>query len=280
LKVVQGEFMSSRDILEANLARAGIPARVSSRSFREDVRGRIVQMDISRERGKEELRISVPEGDETEVKVLGIDPAIQQAVLMIHEPEREFAIRVWNQRKRAFEDQVRRTTEAKRRFLVGMDEQHLFIAQLTRPATSVKQAHEGLRPRGVPAGRRAKKIGIVRQGEWFFQPASAEELRAVTRHMKAVGVETNLRIGRGRGAMRGRPHVASESVLLVTREERTPVFHRGKTVGFQTSRETIEFVRGRVKHPDHHTIELEGWHKVFLNTEDRQSLSQVSNFVD
>ncbi len=272
--------MSSLRILESNLARAGIPARVSSESFRRDVTGRIVQMDISREKGKEEIRISVPEGDRAEVKVLGIDPALQQAVLMIHEPEREFAVRVWNRRKRAYEEEVRRTTEAKRRFLVGMDESHLFIAQLTRPATSVKQAHEGLRPRGVPAGKAAKRLKIVRQGEWFFQPASKEERLAIEPLVKTGAVARNVGIGRGRGRMRGRAHVVSESVLLVVSEERTPIVRRGRTVGIQTARETIEFVRGRVRHPDHQTIELYEWHKVFLNTEDRQSLSQVSNFVD
>lgn len=272
--------MDNLDALRANLARARIPARVSCVPFLGNVRGRIVQMDILRNDGKEELRVSVPQGDQAEVKVLSIDPGIQQAVLMIHEPEREFVERVWNPEKRESEDVVRTTSEAKRRFLVGMDECHLFIAQLTKPATTVKQAHEGLRPRSVPAGRAARKLGIVRQGEWFFQPASPGELERVERHVAANGVERNVRIGRGRGWMPGRPHVVSESVLLVLNETRTPVRRRGRTVAFETVRETLELVRGRIKHPDHRTIELHGWHKVFLNTEDRQTLSRFSSWVD
>jgi len=190
---------SSIEALKANLARAGIPSRVSNRSFLGDVTGRIVQMDILREKKNEELRISVPDGDEAEVKVLGIDPEVQQAVLMVHEPEREFVVRVWNPKKRVHEDRVQKTSEAKRRFLVGMDESHLFIAQLTSPATSVKQAHESLRPRDVPAGRAMRKLKVVRQGEWFFMPASGEELGRIEGHIKVNGVERNVRVGRGRG---------------------------------------------------------------------------------
>lgn len=272
--------MDNLEALEANLARARIPARVSHRAFLRNVSGRIVQMDILRNKGKEELLVSVPEGDEAEVKVLGIDRRIQQAVLMIHEPEREFVERVWSPRKREHVDVVRKTSEEKRRFLVGMDECHLFVAQLTSPATTVQQAHEGLRPRDVPAGRAAKKLGIVRQGEWFFQPASALERGLIEQHVARKGVDRHVRVGRGRGLMRGRPHEVSESVILVLKETRTTVVRRGRTVGERFFRETLEFVRGRVKHPDHRTIELHEWHKVFLNTEDRQTLSRFSSWVD
>jgi hypothetical protein len=253
------------EALKTGLARARIPARVSHRAFLGNVTGRIVQMDILKEKNREELRVSVPDGDGTEVQVLGIDALIQQAVLLVREPEREFVERVWNRDRNRLEDVVRKTSAEKRRFLVGMDECHLFIAQLTSPATTVRQAHEGLRPRGVPAGRAAKKLGFVRQGEWFFQPASSGEVARVEALAKAGGVARNVGIGRGREAMRGRPHVVSESVLVLVSKE---------------TRESIEFVRGRVKHPDHRTIELHGWHKVFLNTEDRVLLSRFSSWVD
>jgi hypothetical protein len=32
-------------------------------------------------------------------------------------------------------------------------------------------------------------------------------------------------------------------------------------------REPSVYVRGRVWHPDHKTIVLDGWHRVFMNTE-------------
>jgi hypothetical protein len=35
----------------------------------------------------------------------------------------------------------------------------------------------------------------------------------------------------------------------------------------QMQREPSVYVRGRVWHPDHKTIVLDGWHRVFMNTE-------------
>jgi hypothetical protein len=252
--------MDELENLKTNLARAGIPARVSNRSFLGNVTGRIVQMDIRKERGVEELRITVPEG-EAAVQVLGVDREINQAVLLVREGEREFQERVWNAQKKDWETVTRKTSGEKRRFLVGMDEAHLFIAQLSTPATTVKQAHEGLWPKALPRGRTAKKLGVRRQGEWFFTPVSAEERVLVEKHAKK-SVAKNVGIGRLRPGLRGRPHVVSESVLVPFGESRT------------------EFVRGRVAHPDHHAIQLHDWHSVAMNTENRETLARFSNWVD
>lgn len=261
--------MDNLEPLKANLARAGIPARVSHRSFLGGrVTGRIVQMDILKSGKKEELRISVPDGDEAEVKILGIDKKLNQAVVMVHEPQREFVEQIYDPVERKHKPIVRKTSEEKRRFLVGMDECHLFIAQLSGGATSVKQAHDQLRPREVPSGKAAKKAKIKRQGEWFFTPATDSETKRVEEHMAKFGVEKNVRIGpRGRW-MRGRPHIVSESVVITMPGP------------WPESREQIEFVRGRVRHPDHHVVELGGWHRVNMNTENREGLSRFSNFVD
>ena len=50
-------------------------------------------------------------------------------------------------------------------FLVGYDEEHLFISHLPRPAKSVREAHEILRPKNVPKGS-------PRMGEFFFVPVN------------------------------------------------------------------------------------------------------------
>jgi hypothetical protein len=42
-------------------------------------------------------------------------------------------------------------------------------------------------------------------------------------------------------------------------------------------REPFLFVRGAVRHPDHKTIRLNGWHRVVLNREQR---SQAVAFLD
>lgn len=267
--------MDNLEPLKANLARAGIPARVSHRSFLGGtVGGRIVQMDILKNKKAEELRISVPSGDEAEVKVLGIDKTLNQAVIMVHEPEKEFVETFWNPDTRRHESRTRKTRDEKRRFLVGMDECHLFIAQLTGGATSVKQAHDNLRPRNVPAGKAAKKRKIKRQGEWFFTPATDSEIEKIEEHIRANGVEKNVRIGpRGRW-MRGRPHIVTESVVVSI-----PARQEGARDVVFTPR-LVEFVRGRIVHPDHHALHLSGWHKVDMNTENRMELDRFSNFVD
>lgn len=54
--------------------------------------------------------------------------------------------------------------------LVGMDETHYFVCALPETATSVRHAHEMLRP------STAHRKGVVRQGEWFFIPVNNEKL--------------------------------------------------------------------------------------------------------
>lgn len=57
-------------------------------------------------------------------------------------------------------------------FLVGRDEAAYFIAMLPKRVESVEAAHELLRPNNVPKGS-------LRQGEWFFVPATSQELSAI-----------------------------------------------------------------------------------------------------
>jgi hypothetical protein len=45
-------------------------------------------------------------------------------------------------------------------------------------------------------------------------------------------------------------------------------------------REPSVYVRGRVWHPDHETIVLDGWHRVFMNTEREAPWAQAVVFLD
>jgi len=45
-------------------------------------------------------------------------------------------------------------------------------------------------------------------------------------------------------------------------------------------RNSSVFVTGRVWHPDHKTITLDGWHQVMMNTEGQASGSQSVTFLD
>jgi hypothetical protein len=40
------------------------------------------------------------------------------------------------------------------------------------------------------------------------------------------------------------------------------------------------FARGTVRHPDHATIELNGWHRVVMNTENRARAMRHVVFLD
>jgi hypothetical protein len=129
---------------------------------------------------------------------------------------------------------------------VGKDQTHLFIADVPnrpRPANTVKDAHRALRPAAVI--ERSRDTGrIKRQGEWFFIPATAEEERAIEAAKLFIVRHAPI------GGRRARAHVAEE--LVITEKNGT-------------------FVRGRVRHPDHRSLELVGWFRVVANTELRRA---------
>lgn len=233
--------MSDLQTIAAQFDRARVPLAVSAEPLNRFVRDghRIVQLDIDRKSGRrEQIRLFVPKDDAVDVRVLGIDRDLRQVVVMVKEAERRFVERVWDRAQRKYVEVERKSPSARRRFLVGMDEGHLFVAQLTSQATTVRQAHEGLRPAAVPAGRAARRQKVVRQGEWFFTPVTVDEARRIDAHVRVYGVARDVAIG-GRSRGRGRPHVVSESVTVKD------------APADLTSTASTEFVRGRVLHPDH-----------------------------
>ncbi len=236
--------MSMIESLVRGFERANVPLKLTDTPFVHGVdSNRIVQMDVRRDRGEGEKVFLFP-GTSNELRVTGTDPRHRQLVLRVREADRKFTEQRWDKKHRIFRTIERRTTPALRRFLVGMDESHLFVAQLTMKAETVEQAHEGLRP-AVLRERREK----FRQGEWFFVPITPEEheLLGKTSHRF---FERNARIGRHL-TRRGRPHLAEQLVQL------------------PLGGGTAELVRGRVRHPDHATLALATWMRVFMNTEDR-----------
>lgn len=253
--------MKDKRAIQAAFAKAKLPLTISEQTLnRRLVRGggQMVEMAIVPTPQGEQIRMVLPEGEDVDVRVLGADPQHQQVVVLVREPERTFVEQVWNRRSRRHEERAQTVDGATRRFLVGMDECHLFIAQMdegTR-ATSVAQAHEGLRPAEVPEPKRAKKLKIKRTGEWFLIPATPAEVEAIAKHSRTFGVRKKVGIGAHLGAMRGRPHVVTESVVL-----------RRDVGDGQTA--LTEFVQGRVLHPDHKVVKLKRWHRVIMNTEDR-----------
>lgn len=68
--------------------------------------------------------------------------------------------------------------------LVGMDETYHFIAGLNGHPKTVEGAHRMLRPKGL-------RRGAVRQGEWFFDPATAAEKEIIFDRLKRKGYRRN-----------------------------------------------------------------------------------------
>jgi len=134
------------------------------------------------------------------------------------------------------------------RYLCGHDESHWFVAGLpfSRKTGTVRGAMESLKPeivrreqrrQGVRHGRERRKTrAYVRQGEWFFLPRPKMQVAEPL-------VERNGRLVRDGG----KPHLVDQLYRVPGRDE--------------------TFVRGRVRHADHLTIEFDVWHRVVQNNE-------------
>ena len=176
----------------------------------------------------------------------------------------------------------------KTKFLCGHDEMHWFAAPVNKDAADVHRAKESLKPDVVKElqGRQKKKgkAGIRRQGEWFFVPK---------RKMKAPHnmILRNEPIQREGG---GKPHIVEEvyrtggetvwelnGKVLNEREyadlqKRTPKEARL----YRNARANAKvFGRGKVSHPDHHTIVLECWYEIIPNVENKFSTRSL-RFID
>jgi hypothetical protein len=198
----------------------------------------IVQLDIGRTPLREEYRLFPGNTATNRIEVTAADRARRQLVLVVDEPKRAFTATVPGT-SRVVEMS---TTGRLRHFLCGVDEAHLFIAQLPRPVANVTDAHEALAPE-IPDQYDQRRMR--RQGEWFFLPATAEERselnRVSPREIRSGGLAEVARIRR-----HGRQHTATQACVL------------------QPSR---LYARGQIWHPDHAPLALRGWHRVLLNRE-------------
>jgi hypothetical protein len=176
-------------------------------------------------------------GTETKIEVLNVNKEFKQLILMVREPEREmtFETRRWDYelRKTVIDINNIKNEAEIRHFLIGHDEGHLFVARLNKNVSTVEQAHKTLMPFEL---RNKPKSYYKRQGEWFFVPVNGLVIPPETI------VETkDLQIGTGRG------HKAQYHVIL----------------------DDTTFVKGSISHPDHKTLTLKDWHRVYSNNENR-----------
>lgn len=273
--------------MEANLLKAKFEKLGARATIRPLVRNRWrpapgqVVIDIGHDRHGEYFDIQV--NDDADVEVLDVQPKDRHLLLMVRQPNERPGL-----------------PDTKDKFLCGHDERHWFVASVPEkaPVSSVLTAKDALKPDAVRSreqGKRGKwkkrlrrKTDVfVRQGEWFFIPAS--DVRIDERLIR-----TNEPIRRGRG----KPHMCEQ----LYRDGGTTVYvcsqhPNGLTVdqyrkllkanpdaakwNWQVmQRDPAVYVRGKVCHPDHATIRLEGWHRVEVNTENRSRATASVAFLD
>ncbi len=172
----------------------------------------------------------------------------------------------------------------KHRFLLGHDERHWFVAGIPEatPVSRVRDAKLALKPDAVLAresGMRLKErdrrrnAARIRQGEWFFVPAGNVAINPLL-------ILRNEPLVRSRG---GKPHVCEQlyrfggetvyvapgypNGLTEDQYRAVPDEQRSRLNWRVMRRNPRVWVRGHVRHPDHKTVVLDGWHEVFGNTE-------------
>lgn len=238
----------------------------------------IFQMNIQQSQRFGEYVQIWPGARNNEIEVLSSDPSLLQLVLRVKEPRRRFVEIVrkmsWTKpeeveahalagggrilKETRYDWRLEMwTPSVDRRYLCGRDDLHLFIAQV-REGTSVVEAHESLKPDEVRRAEASSPAAVLRQGEWFFLPASGEESDRLLRELAERPRALKLRAPVGDG---GRPHIA-DSVISIDRRTRTQ--HR-------EYRRSEVYARGAVVHPDHRALWLEDWRRVVRNREVRSS---------
>jgi hypothetical protein len=268
--------MLDHDLLETKFARIGARLKVSDGLERRRFVGGAVTLDVQDDRKGEFFVIRLP-GSEVNVEVLDVQPPDRHLLLMVREGK------------------------DKHKFLCGHDERHWFVAAVpeSAPVGTVRAAKEALKPAEVQAAQareglrsrarnRRKNSAYRRQGEWFFIPAPDLKVDE-----KLVLRDEPLRRGNG-----GKPHwtescyrSGGETVYVCSRYlngidgrqyRRILEDHpEAKGWGWRVmSRNADVYVRGQVRHADHKTITLHGWHRVLMNTENQSRAMRNVAFLD
>jgi hypothetical protein len=183
----------------------------------------------------------------------------------------------------------------KSKFLCGHDERHWFVAAVpedARGVTGVQAAKAALQPDVVRAslGRvrpkdrlRRRNAAYVRQGEWFFVPAPNVRVddRDVLRNeplARAGGTPHVLQFAFRRGGRTVYVRWGSSRTLTPAEFGRRKPTQRRDWTPMTADPEL--YAKGTVRHPDHATITMQGWHRVAMNTESRAQAMRFVTFVD
>jgi len=246
--------MTTTEFLCRHFSRVGARLKIE----RPDARQREkVRIDVGRDRDGEFFDVRCQDGSVPEV--LDVRPELRHLVLMV------------------------RDGSAKNKFLLGHDERHWFASAVPGDGVhDVRSAIASLRPTEIE-DRRA-----IRQGEWFFVPAPEANSFARVIHR-------NEPLSRGAGS---KPHMCEEvtrrsGVMVmvssahpsgITEPEYNRLIDRDPAARRMKWRRMVRdaevYARGSVRHRDHKTIHLDGWHRVYLNRERFAAHARQIAFLD
>jgi len=125
--------------------------------------------------------------------------------------------------------------------LCGIDETAHFICALPEEAKSVKEAHEMLRPKGIPDN-------ALRQGEWFIFPATSKEIKKIEEYVQ----ETN-------------PYSTLFSFDFSHLEENSS--HRASTKIILDNKIYAIGIISDIRKGRHKDLVLSSWHRIVRNRE-------------
>lgn len=260
--VLQRHFSQIGATLEVEVVPTGT-RRLTERGWSPSAE-RTFLLDVREERRNEAFVLTVREDSQPvlELQTLNMRPDMRHLLLM-----------------------VKTDPFDKQKFLCGHDERHWFVASVPGGTTTVDSAMEALKPPLARAEQRANGVkgknwqrrhnaGFIRQGEWFFLPRPRftapewmlyhhEPIRRSggTAHM----VEWVYREG-GTTVYVCSRHPAGVSEAQYKRLLETNPQARRWSWGTMR-REPRVYARGKVRHPDHATIELPFWHLVVMSGE-------------
>jgi len=266
-------------ILEKQFARMGARLKISTPPRRRfGFNGFAV--DIRRDNRGPFFDVTLGRDAERELEVLDVQPGERHLLLLVREPDGH--------------------REEKHKFLCGHDERDWFAAAVPETAGvgTVRTAMEALKPDEVLAAQARKRLkgrhrnrrhnrAFIRQGEWFFIP---QPNMVVDPKLVLQGEP----LARGRG----KPHMAEfayrtggETVYVsrdypqgVTEAEYKALLTRkpsAKRLRWRTMRRNAAvYVCGKIRHPDHKTVKLNGWHQVLPNTESQAASMRHLTFLD
>jgi hypothetical protein len=216
-------------------------------------------IDVGRDRKGEHFLLNFAE--EVPVEVIDSKPNLRHLLLLVREGEE------------------------KQKFLLGHDERHWFVAAVPgRGVRSVGTAMAALRPEEAQSGGGR----VRRQGEWFFVPRPELDPDPNLIHH-------NEPISRGNGS---KPHICEElyrtggiTVCVcgqrpngVSEAEMNAIIAANPKARLwnwtRRVRDASVYVRNKIRHADHATLRLDGWHQVYLNNERFASWAQKVAFLD